>query len=211
MRVVPLLLGLVALTGCSAIRQSTSMFPNRSRDWHRVATDDDQKRLRDWRATFVSAVTAARKAGDGPQIDREGPLLQADAALADGTLPDGLYRCRTIRVGAKASGASAYIGSATSTCRVTHQSRLQGLVTGGGPQREMGLIFPGDPIRQVFLGTLMLPGENRAMQYGADENRDVAGYVERIGPARWRLVMPAPHFGSMLEVVELVPLSGGIR
>ena len=75
----------------------------------------------------------------------------------------------------------------------------------GGTQRIMGLMLPADPLRQVFLGTLMLPDESRAMQYGADENRDIAGYVERIGPARWRLVMPAPHFGSLLDVVELLP------
>jgi hypothetical protein len=51
----------------------------------------------------------------------------------------------------------------------------------------------------------MLPDESRAMQYGADENRDIAGYVERIGPGHWRLVMPAPHFASLLDVLELVP------
>ena len=38
------------------------------------------------------------------------------------------------------------------------------------------------------------------------EQRDVAGYVERIGPSRWRLVMPKPHFESQLDVMELVPL-----
>ena len=37
--------------------------------------------------------------------------------------------------------------------------------------------------------------------------RDVAGYVERIGPSRWRLVMPQPHFESKVDVMELVPES----
>ena len=49
----------------------------------------------------------------------------------------------------------------------------------GGSQRYVGLIFPGDAMRQVFLGTLVLGDETRAMQYGQDEDRDVAGYVER--------------------------------
>jgi hypothetical protein len=52
----------------------------------------------------------------------------------------------------------------------------------------------------------VLGDENRALQYGQDEQRDVAGYLERIGPARWRLVMPKPHFESQLDVIELVPL-----
>jgi hypothetical protein len=43
------------------------------------------------------------------------------------------------------------------------------------------------------------------MQYGRDRERDVAGYVERIGPKRWRLLMPAPHFESRTDVMELVP------
>ena len=39
----------------------------------------------------------------------------------------------------------------------------------------------------------------------SDETRDVAGYVERIGERRWRLVMPEPHFESQIDVMELVP------
>jgi hypothetical protein len=57
----------------------------------------------------------------------------------------------------------------------------------------------------VLLGSLVLGDEERAMQYGQDEMRDVAGFVERIGPNRWRLVMPEPHFESRLDVMELVP------
>jgi hypothetical protein len=43
------------------------------------------------------------------------------------------------------------------------------------------------------------------MQYGRDSERDVAGYVERIGPNRWRLIMPRPAFESVMDVMELVP------
>jgi hypothetical protein len=67
------------------------------------------------------------------------------------------------------------------------------------------LIFPGDALRQVLLGTLVLGDETRAMQYGRDTDRDVAGYVERIGPNRWRLIQPYPHFESLIDVLELTP------
>jgi hypothetical protein len=53
----------------------------------------------------------------------------------------------------------------------------------------------------------MLADETRAMQYGVDEDRDVAGFVERVGANRWRLVMPKPHFESIMDVMELVPAS----
>ena len=39
----------------------------------------------------------------------------------------------------------------------------------------------------VFLGTMMLGDETRALDYGRDPVRDVAGLLERVGPRRWRL------------------------
>ena len=85
------------------------------------------------------------------------------------------------------------------------RAALQRLGKLSGSQRYVGLIFPGDAIRNVFLGTLALGDELRVLQYGQDDLRDVAGYVERIGPNRWRLVMPRPHFESQIDVMELVP------
>ena len=211
MRAAPILLALTALAGCTTIRRSTTMFPNGSHDWRQVATDDDQKRLRDWRTDFTGALDSARRAGHGAEIDGEGALLQPDAAVTGTTPANGLYRCRVIKVGAKAPGDLPYAASGPLTCRVSQQGSAQGFAMLGGVQRELGRIYAGDALRQVFLGTLILPGESRAMQYGADEKRDVGGYVERIGPERWRLIMPAPHFDALLEVVELVPLSGETR
>jgi Domain of unknown function (DUF4893) len=84
---------------------------------------------------------------------------------------------------------------------------VQGFAKLTGSQRPVGLIFPGDALRQVFLGTMVLGDETRAMQYGNDPDRDLIGFVERIGPARWRMVFPRPAFESTLDVIELVPAS----
>ena len=75
-----------------------------------------------------------------------------------------------------------------------------------GSQRPIGMFlpFPGQQ-RMVFLGTLQLGDEQRALQYGRDRERDMAGVVERIGDNRWRLVLPYPAFESTLDVIELVP------
>jgi hypothetical protein len=96
-------------------------------------------------------------------------------------------------------------------CRIQQERDLQGFAKLNGSQRPVGLIFPGDVMRQVFLGTLVLGDEREAMQYGQDQTRDVAGYVERIGPSRWRVVMPSPAFESQTDVMELVPAGGGVR
>ena len=74
-----------------------------------------------------------------------------------------------------------------------------------GSQRPVGLIFPDNLKRQIFLGTLELGDEEMALNYGSDRMRDMAGLVERIGDNRWRLVLPAPAYESLLDVIELVP------
>jgi hypothetical protein len=201
----------VACSGCEVVRQRSGMIANWTSAWRQVATNDDIDRLRDWRSTFTTAIASARKAGHGAEIDREGVLLQPDAALAGGTIPNGTYQCRVIKIGAKDPGNLDFVSYPGFTCRVRADHQLQRLSKLGGSQRYVGIVFPNDAVREVFLGTLVLSDERRALQYGQDEARDVAGYVERIGPSRWRLVMPKPHFESQLDVMELVPLSTGAR
>ena len=195
----------VSCSSCNVIEQPSGLIPRWTSAWKEVATEDDRDRLRNWRATFVNAVDAARKAGHSAEIDREGALLDPDSATSPATIPNGMFRCRVIKLGAKAAGNLAYVTYPAFTCRVRADRGLQRLGKLGGSQRYVGLIFPNDPVRQVFLGTLVLGDERRALQYGQDQMRDVAGYLERIGPNRWRLVMPKPHFESQLDVMELVP------
>jgi hypothetical protein len=198
-------MAMTLLSGCAAMQPATQVITEPSRDWRAVATDDDRARLRDWRSDFVSALKSARAAGHSAEIDREGALLEPDAAIPGGPIPNGLYRCRVIKLGAKSQGLLDYVAYPYFSCRVQQERELQGFAKLSGSQLPIGLIFPGDAVRQVFLGTLVLGDESRAMQYGRDRERDVAGYVERIGPKRWRLLMPAPHFESRTDVMELVP------
>jgi hypothetical protein len=203
-RISPLALGL-ALTACSAMNPGGTVIQSPVRDWRQVATPDDRERLRDWREAFVFALQAARRAGHAAESAREGALLEPDAALGGGPIPNGDYRCRVIKLGAKSPGMLDYVGYPAFTCRIGPESGLQSFAKLTGSQRQVGLVFPGDAMRQVFLGTVVLGDERRAMQYGRDEERDVAGFVERIGPNRWRMLMPKPHFESQIDVLELIP------
>ena len=193
------------LAGCSSVPAPPAVIQQPVRDWRTIATEDDRVRLREWRAAFVQAVREAQNAGHADDLAREGALLNPDAALPGGPLPNGAYRCRVIKIGAKTPGMLNYVAYPNFTCRIQQERELQGFAKLTGSQRQVGLIFPNDAFRRVFLGTLVLGDERRAMQYGRDPERDVAGFVERIGPARWRLVMPRPHFESQLDVLELVP------
>jgi hypothetical protein len=200
-----LALALLPLAGCSAFSPPATVIPHQSHDWREIATGPDRERLREWRSAFVSALRAARASGHSAEIDREGALLQPDAALGGGPIPNGAYRCRVIKLGGRSPGLVDFVAYPTFACRIRQEAGVQGFAKLTGSQRQVGLIFPGDALRQVFLGTLLLGDESQAMQYGRDTERDVAGYVERIGPNRWRLIMPRPHFESRMDVMELVP------
>ena len=171
--------------------------------WQEVATAEDRVRLRDWRTSFSRALEQARAANHGAEIAREGVLLEPDAALG-GPIPNGDYKCRVIKLGSKNAGMLAYVGYPAFRCRIEH-GKAQRFTKLSGSQRQVGLIYPGDQLRHVFLGTLVLGDETTAYQYGSDRERDIAGWVERIGDNRWRLVLPYPNYESVLDVIELIP------
>lgn len=197
---------LLGLTACAEFSPPATVVPQPSLDWRSVATDSDRERLREWRMAFVDALRAARASGHSAEIAREGALLEPDAALGGGPIPNGDYRCRVTKLGAKSPGMLDYVSYSAFSCRISQAGQVQDFAKLTGSQRQVGTIFRGDPLRQVFLGTLVLGDESRALQYGRDTERDVAGYVERIGPNRWRMIMPRPHFESVMDVMELVPI-----
>ena len=201
----PLAALLFATSGCSMMQPSTAVVQP-ARDWRTVATQQDRDRLRDWRDAFNAAIAAAQASGHSAEIAREGALLQPDSAVGGG-IANGTYKCRVIKLGAQSAGMLDYVAYPYFNCRIEPQGPVQRFAKVDGSQRQVGLIFPHDQLRGVFLGTLMLADERRAMEYGVDPQRDVAGFVERIGPQRWRLVMPRPHFESIVDVMELVPAS----
>jgi hypothetical protein len=205
MRLILAAAALAALSGCAEFR-TTGVVAQPTRDWRIIVTESDRTRLREWRTAFVDALQAARSGGYAAEVAKEGALLDPDAALG-GPIPNGTYRCRVIKLGAQGSGMLNYVSYPNFRCRISQDGQLQDFVKLNGSQRQVGSLFPGDQLRQVFLGTLVLGDEARALQYGRDTQRDVAGYVDRIGPNRWRLIMPRPHFESVMDVMELVPSS----
>ncbi|WP_447762248.1 DUF4893 domain-containing protein [Sphingopyxis panaciterrae] len=173
--------------------------------WRTTATDQDKARIRGWYSSWEAALADARAKGFGGAVQREGVLLQPTAALPNPHLPAGDYRCRTIKLGTQAPGGLGYIAYDWFRCRVSAEQGLYSMVKLSGSQRPVGLIFPDNLTRQIFLGTLELGDEQLPVNYGSDRMRDMAGLVERIGDHRWRLVLPAPAYESLLDVIELVP------
>lgn len=175
-------------------------------NWRVVATPEDRRRINQWRTAFTEALGQARASGHSAEIAAEGVLLNPDSALPGARLPKGDYRCRVIKLGAAREGMGAFTRYPAFACRVEDEGEVASFAKMSGSQRPVGLIFDNDAQRQIFLGTLMLGDERRAIDYGRDADRDMAGAVERIGPARWRLILPYPRFESVMDVIELVPV-----
>lgn len=192
--------------GCTAPDQTACARGERERTWRQVATEDDRRRIREWRSAFVEALGEARGSGFGGEIAREGALLEPDAATVGAALPQGDYRCRTIKLGSQGEGGLDYVAYPWFRCRVApdadgeiHFTKLD------GSQRPVGRLYAEHDRRQIFLGTLELGDERNALRYGRDRLRNMAGIVERIGERRWRILFPYPHFESTLDLIELVP------
>lgn len=174
-------------------------------DWRSIATGADRERLREWRTAWVRGLAKAEAAGDGAAVAAEGTLLEPDAAIDWQPPPPGRYRCRTIKLGAQSPGMLDFIAYPPFSCRLRQEEGLLSFAKLSGSQRPIGLILPYAANRMVFLGTLQLGDETRALQYGRDRERDLAGIVERVGEGRWRIVFPYPHFESTVDILELIP------
>ena len=215
MRVLPKLLALLtlaAMTGCAAkgggppvAAASDQAGANGTPDWHDVITDPDHLRLRAWRKAMVDGLAAARAHGAGARIDAEGKLLDPDAGIDGPALPVGYYRCRVIKLGAKTAGQDTYIAYPTHRCQVRPSDDITRLIELNGLQKPSGRLYKDGPSRTVFLGTMILGDEVKAIAYGRDADRDVVGIVQRVESRRWRMIMPQPAWESLADVMELVP------
>lgn len=202
--VMRILACLLALGACTAAT-SRPRADTPGLDWKRVATRNDLNRITGWRTAFIDALADARKTGHAAEISREGSLLDPDAALPQAAPRPGNYRCRTIKLGSARPGLLSYVAYSPFACTIEDQGGVLAFTKTSGSQRPVGLIFPGTGPRSIFLGTLVLGDERRALDYGSDAERDMAGAVERIGERRWRLILPYPRFESVMDVIELVP------
>lgn len=199
-----------ALTSCAMMNAPTGSISREdamaANNWRSVATMADRERIRGWFDAWQAALASARAGGHGNAVAAQGALLEPQAALPNAHLPPGDYDCRVLKVGARNRGNLPFVVYPEFRCRVEAEQDIFSFVKLTGSQRPVGLIFNDTERRKIFLGTLMLGDETRALDYGTDPQRDMAGIVERIGPNRWRIVFPRPAFESIVDVIELVPV-----
>ena len=212
--ILPLVLPLVLTVALSACRHEPVCTPAGGAaasppppDWHDAVSDPDHVKLRATRDAMIAGVQAARDAGFGARIDADARLFDIDYAQDGAALRPGRYTCRTTTLGSKARGRAAYVEEPARHCAVTAGEVLQHLSVLDGPQRLNGRIYPDTDARTVFLGTIQLGDEASALHYGRDADRDTVGAIQRLGAARWRMVIAQPAWEAIVEVMEITPAS----
>ena len=213
--VTPIILALLAmLPGCTTkptlppgVRPTVEVGPApRSDAWKAVATAADKDRLARLGLAWQEALDEAGKT-NAADIRREGKLLLPRSALPRPEPTPGSYNCRLIKLGSATPKGKPYETFKPFFCYVEVEDNLLTIVKQTGSQRPAGRLWEDDELtRLVFLGSLALGDESTPVGYGDDPKRDMAGVIERIGPFRWRLVIPWPQSTSKLDVFELTPV-----
>lgn len=175
-------------------------------DWRKLVSAADASALGRLDQAWRLARAEAEDAGFADQVEALGPLVDPNAGQAGRLQPaPGAYRCRTIKLGAKSPGGLAWVAYPFFRCTVE-------LTPGGdlvltrqtGSQRSRGLLYPDTDRRLVFIGAQAWGDETGYPAYGEKRERDQIGVFERVGPERWRLVIPWPKQEAKLEILELL-------
>ena len=178
----------------------------KSEAWKAVATAEDEERIARLGLAWQEALVEAGK-NNAAEIRREGKLLLPRSAMPRPEPTPGSYNCRLIKLGKATPKTRAYETFKPFFCYVEVEDDLLTIVKQTGSQRPAGRLWTDDDHRRlIFLGSLALADETTPLAYGDDPRRNMAGVFERIGPFRWRLVIPWPQSSSKLDVIELTPV-----
>ena len=174
--------------------------------WRSVAAADDADRVDRAAEAWQQALGQARRAGYGRAMEREGALLAPAAALAMPAPTPGPYRCRLIRFAPPLPVGAVLTVYRPFFCHVGVDGDALSIIKQTGTERPSGYLWVDrDPTRLIFLGSMGDDPRDPLIPYGADRQRDIAALFERVGDFRFRLVVPWPRSGAILDVYELVP------
>ena len=126
--------------------------------------------------------------------------LFAPGIAPQAPLPDGDYRCRTIKLG----GLLPLTAYSFFDCTISGSGTKIEKLTGS--QRFSGELLASQAGGHFYRGALHYGDEN-PLPYREDGDRSQVGCLYRIEgkPVRYRLELPFPRFESTHDVIELVP------
>ncbi|WP_417310575.1 DUF4893 domain-containing protein [Devosia sp.] len=185
---------LLALTSTTAIAQTRSCDVGADVE----LSSDDEARFANFFASRSKGLAEALTADSAEDRRLVSGLMAPDRAVAEG-LPDGAYRCRTIKLGGLLpltpyGWFACTIGEGGTTIEKT-----------SGSQRFSGALYPADGAL-AYVGASHYADE-APRAYGDDPERDQIGCLYGVAgdTPRYVLELPSPHFESVHDLIVLEP------
>jgi Domain of unknown function (DUF4893) len=166
----------------------------------RLITPADQARLDAYEATRAAALGEARAGATEDELGVLDRLVEArDLPIREFDI-SGRWKCRTIKTG-KLLPIVIY---GWFDCVVTDDGSGYRLAKKSGSQRTTGRFFDDGEARMIYLGSLHI-NDDPVPAYGGGPQSDQVGYVFRNANGGWRIEFPAPHYESLMDILELQP------
>ncbi|MBN8830227.1 MAG: DUF4893 domain-containing protein [Sphingomonadales bacterium] len=174
--------------------------------WRAIVSPEDGDRIDHLPDLWASALAAAQR--HARQIAREDGLLAPQAARNHPALPPGSYHCRLVRIGAAQGREPAFRAFPDFFCHIRgDRSDSLFFTKQTGTELPGGWLHADGDRRFVLTGAKQYRVGGEPLVYGSEPDRDVVGVAERIGPFRWRLVLPWRGAQAGLDVYELTPVA----
>lgn len=213
MRAALLLAIALSLAACASTKPGVSVVSVdqvTQPGWRGTMSAEDAARLQALPSTWAAVRSQAERKSKtlwAAQAD-----LLSETALDHPALPPGSYNCRLVSLGQKTNRGPAVRVFNPFFCYVRGEGAdALSFTKQTGTDLPGGWLHPDGDRRYVFLGAKQRkPGDN-SLGYGTEEDRDLAGVIERIAPFRWRLVVPWRGGKPGLDVYELTPVPADLQ
>lgn len=160
----------------------------------------DRDRMAGFEASRVEGLGAALLSDSQSERHALSALFATAGAPLD-TIPDGKYRCRTMKLG----GILPLTAYDFFGCRITEDgTRIEKT---SGSQRFSGDLVP--TAQAMFYRGALSYNDDPALAYGEDPERNQVGCLYQAGNGSYRLELPSPLFESVHDVIELIPVAQG--
>lgn len=179
--------------------------------WRKLVTKEDERRITDIPATWrrlLSGLPARYQTA----VSKEKGLLSPDAGRDHPSPPPGSYRCRLVKFTAPLTSEGRRADAPVKSfpdffCYIRgEQDNELSFTKQTGTELPRGWLHQDGNRRLILVGARQREAGGTSLAYGMETDRDVVGVVERIGPFRWRLVLPWREARSGLDIYELTPV-----